>query len=509
MTSSKPTPRPRQQRVLQACSACKRRKVRCTGQQPCSQCDRLSIQCVYVGPEVLAVGRSRLGVANRGAIITESRAQSSNDELSLSHSQAQAQAQAISSPSVSSTASRATAPVDVSRYGPVFMYSLVSDYMAKLYPICPVLDETDLRVQIDMMYTDNDAATLVYAFAALALLLMQVSETGRESGCYSQCAELLALSLQHYKPLDFDSKPNLTRIIGCLFLEMGLLSVDRKDLSFFYLHQAISLMLMHGLDYFLGEITIDPVERARRERVYWVCFIHERHQAIEGSNMICLEPLPSLPDVAFLASDSVGRGWNHIIQTFLVIDRDFVRFWKGDRSSLTAEWIQTKHQQFTDPSWELEVSTLAPTQQADLIITRQWLRTLLWQMAMSKVLLSSAAGPSEGLSLSMPLRLSSQLKACFDRVSSRSVAIDVIGLISKLFEITNTIADVLVALPLGDSVEEKRSRIQDFLFAKNFLFDLPHVKPIYRDILEDKVRQIRHSYSDSRWDDLFFEINLN
>lgn len=105
----------------------------------------------------------------------------------------------------------------------------------------------------------------------------------------------------------------------------------------------------------------------------------------------------------------------------------------------------------------------------------------------------------------MPLRLSSQLKACFERVSSRSVAIDVIGLISKLFEITNTIADVLVALPLGDSVDEKRSRIQDFLFAKHFLFDLPHVKPIYRDILEDKVRQIRRSYSDSRWNDLFFE----
>lgn len=32
--------------------------------------------------------------------------------------------------------------------------------------------------------------------------------------------------------------------------------------------QAISLMLMQGLDHFLEEIKADPVERARRERVY-------------------------------------------------------------------------------------------------------------------------------------------------------------------------------------------------------------------------------------------------
>lgn len=385
--------------------------------------------------------------------------------------------------------------------------------MTKLYPISPVLDEAELRSYIDRMHSDSDAAALVYAYAALAVLLLQFSKRWEPDG-YKQAAEFLSLAIDSHKPLRLDSRPSLARIICCLFIEMGVLSINRKELAFFYLREAISLMLMQGLDQFLGKTADDPTERARRERVYWLCFIHERHLAIEASTAICLDPLPSLPDVAYSASSTVGRGWNYIIQTFLVIDRDFVRFWTGDRSSLTAEWIQTKHRQFTDPSWELDVAMLGTSQQADLVITRQWLRTLTWQMAMSKVLLSSeasrsaatataAADDNDALSLSLPLRLSSQLKACLTRMSRQGVAVDGVGLFDKLFEITTTIADVLLTLPPGDSDDETRQRIQDFLFAKHFFLGLALVRPIHRDILQDKVRQVMRLYNDARWNDLF------
>lgn len=59
---------------------------------------------------------------------------------------------------------------------------------------------------------------------------------------------------------------------------------------------------------YLGERAVNPVEYIRRERIYWVCFIQERILAIEGSTPVCLDPLPSLPDVAGLPQSMVERG---------------------------------------------------------------------------------------------------------------------------------------------------------------------------------------------------------
>ncbi|KAF2742124.1 hypothetical protein M011DRAFT_472452 [Sporormia fimetaria CBS 119925] len=54
-----PTRKPRNyRRVAQACSTCKRKKIRCTGEKPhCSHCVRLRQRCQY--PQVLT-DRSRV-----------------------------------------------------------------------------------------------------------------------------------------------------------------------------------------------------------------------------------------------------------------------------------------------------------------------------------------------------------------------------------------------------------------------------------------------------------------
>ena len=70
----------------------------------------------------------------------------------------------------------------------------------------------------------------------------------------------------------------------------------------------------------------------------------------------------------------------------------FLEFWLGRRSEVTADWIEDKQHQLEDIEWHCEVSRLPQMQQADLVITRYWLRTLTWQMALSNTLLSSSVG---------------------------------------------------------------------------------------------------------------------
>lgn len=467
------------QRTLQACNACKRRKVRCNGLVPCQQCQHHSIQCIYLAAPVAARGRSRLGAAQRGTVITESKRQKTMDPIPTSPPR--------------------PASARPSTYDANFFLDLVPEYLKRVYPVTPILGMAEVYHNIDIMGSDDDAAALTYACAGVTLLLMQ-NDKPWAPGCYAQASEMIDLSINHHKPLRLDSRPTLTRILSRVFLEMCLLMLHKNELAFFYLHEAISLMLMRGLGNFLSSEVENSQERARRERIYWVCFIHERHLALEAKTVVYLDALPSLPDVTGTASGSIERGWNYILQTFLVIDKGFVKFWIGERSSVTAEWILKKHEELTDDLWQLEVSTLPITQQADLIITRQWLQTLTWEMAMSNVLLSSKADESGGLSLLLPLQLSRELKGFLTQVSTEAVEIHGIGIIEKLFEITTTIADIVLALT-PDNYAEAASRVHDVLFMKEFLLGLPHVKDIQREIIDDKMRQIEllHSESLSRY----------
>src|ERR1044072_6758151 len=63
---------PVQKRVSKACDACKRRKVKCNGQERCQQCAHLGLRCVYS-----ASGKQR-SQGKRGHIISEFRNQTTN-----------------------------------------------------------------------------------------------------------------------------------------------------------------------------------------------------------------------------------------------------------------------------------------------------------------------------------------------------------------------------------------------------------------------------------------------
>jgi hypothetical protein len=178
----------------------------------------------------------------------------------------------------------------------------------------------------------------------------------------------------------------------------------------------------------------------------------------------------------------------------MLIDAEFVELWNGDRSRVTSEFIERKHRQLQDDQWQMEVSMLSPMQQADLIITRQWLRTLVWQLAMSNILLSSESS-SESLTLTFPLRLSSQLRLFLAQMSHESVGIHGSGILSKLFEITDTIADVVIHLPQA-STEDTLQRVDDILFLKRFIFSFPRIQSVHKRILMQKFEKMKEVYPD-------------
>ncbi|KAK6063932.1 C6 finger domain-containing protein [Seiridium cupressi] len=96
---------------------------------------------------------------------------------------------------------------------------------------------------------------------------------------------------------------------------------------------------------------------------------------------------------------------------------------------------------------------------------------LLWQLAISNVLLTSedTASEASAMSLQFPVRLLQQLRQVVVSLGRPSIERHGSGMLKKLFEITNALADVIVHVPT-DSGGEAAQRKNDF----NFLFDFLH-----------------------------------
>lgn len=128
-------------------------------------------------------------------------------------------------------------------------------------------------------------------------------------------------------------------------------------------------------------------------------------------------------------------------------------------------------------------------QQADLIITKHWMRMLLWQIALSRQLLSSGSN-EQSMSLLFPVGVSAQLRALIGRMSRREVSIHGSGIQQKLFELTDIIASVVLTLPNVDRAETLQ-RIDDFRFLFDFWRMLPRLNSIKLGILQDKDEKIK------------------
>ncbi|KAJ5736823.1 uncharacterized protein N7483_001948 [Penicillium malachiteum] len=364
----------------------------------------------------------------------------------------------------------------------------------------PVVPAAEIREMIERMSDVPEAASFVYIYAAVTLDLTRREPVQETSATRDRIAMLLTRSLELRPRRDLTWQVGIEDVMGCVFTEMACITLRRPDLGFVYLREAISLLYMLNADSEEALANMTQIRRARLQRAYWECFVHERFTALTYNRPSCLGPLNTLPDHDPTLPDDVETSFNYCIESFCLVDRQFLDFWLGDRSQVTAEWIEDKQRQLEDIDWHREVSQLPQMQQADLVITRHWLRTLTWQIALSNTLLSSSPA-SLLLSLSFPLRLSNSLRHFLVTIPRDLVEIHGSGILKKLFEIASTITDVVLHMTHAPG-DETVERIHDILFLKRFVYSFAGLQNLWPEILTQKFEIIREKYPDIK------EINL-
>lgn len=503
--------------VFRACNGCRHRKVRCNGSQPCAQCAHLNLTCVFPAPP------AKRKSSARGRRVAQLRGKADGDPSESTERPKDDSAPTAATVTESSKRDRrqvGLVPIAPNTgYAPELFISLLSDFEKFVYPTNPVIPPDEIHASIARIDDNSEDAALVYAVAAVTTRLTK--GLGASHGAVdTQVAGFIQHSLKAHRRVDMadmtngsvgEIRANAKRIMTCVFLEMSTMTSKHFDRSFIILREAIAMIQTLGIH---QKSTLDT---ARYQRLYCEAYIHERYVSAMTGYPCTLPPLatgvpmsdPNLPP-------HIQVGFNRLIRLFLILDGPFLDYLIAQRNptqvpmpTIPAEWIESKQVQLdedelgtVDAERELVAkghSSLTEGQHVDLFITRLWLRTLVWQLALSHGLLRStpAYAAHEGLSLHFPVRrLSTQLHHLVTRIRSfSSIAMHGSGILQKLFEITSTIADVL-ALPAGQGqpMEGFRPQIENFVFLAEFLLKFERIGEEQKRYLREKVAALQQSH---------------
>ncbi|KAL2189303.1 hypothetical protein L209DRAFT_752557 [Thermothelomyces heterothallicus CBS 203.75] len=520
-------------KVSQACNACRVRKVRCSRTQPCTQCAHLNLACTFAP----APAKRKPGV--RGHLVAQLRNKTINH--AGSESTAPAGPTTSTAPAVTSIAGildsgHAATPPPPRCFEPAplaagfsqeFFLSLLPEYEQLVYPVNPVLTPDEMRSAIRNMHVSYEDAALVHAFGAITLNLTQPS-WNLHGNVASQMTLLVQHSLWAYRKADMGKDTSadyllnempltVKRAMVGIWNECSLMAFRRFDRSFASLREAITMIQMLNIHRYSENNLCGLTRRevSRQQRMYWEAYIHERFLCVMSGYPCTMIPLRTgLPITDPDVPPHVTVGFNRLIRLFQIMDAPLLAHWAAqdmpDAPTITAEWIEHKQAQLdadeaetAEAARDLAASgagALSEEQHVDLFVTRLWLRTLVWQLALSHGLLRSAPprDAHEGFSLHFPAqRLSAQLRGLVSRLRhTSSIITHGSGILQKLFEITSTVADVL-ALPRGpgQTQEEARARVEDFLFLVRFIFSFERTQKHHREYLLDKLNTLREMYT--------------
>ena len=343
------------------------------------------------------------------------------------------------------------------------------------YPITPILDREEIDAIFPVLSTTPEHYGLLTACCSVMVLSPEIltptstslhissrtPSSGSEGTSESKCrlelpdSEFLVsetLRARHY--CDWTENPSLTTIQTSFFLFSVYFCLGKDNAAWFYLREAITLIQL--LRYHEEETYENPEMDARlavyARRMFWVLFITERAYALQRHRLLTLHQSIALPSVDSGLEEPVLSGFLELIFLFHNFDDEFIYLWniqsrEPDASSESLVRLQNRLQYGL-----YEGLSTTKSQQADLVVSRQWLKTMIWQLCVSKSLLSSHAD-QESMSIAYPVVISRDVIHLSALLPSEAFEANGVGIAEKLSDIGCSLADVLALQPrLGTPV---------------------------------------------------------
>ncbi|KAI5456816.1 RING-3 [Mariannaea sp. PMI_226] len=441
-----PRPPKRPSKVRQACDPCHLRKIRCDGCRPCTNCQESTADCTYfavhkkTGPKG-GPRHARRPLQRRPPPVIWKYPLSSPGDRSADSKASQSKRTPESS---SSDAAFQPSP-QIS--GAVIQWCL-NAYFKHKYPLTPILD----RQQIEQIPSTVEQYGLIAACCAVIALSPEIllPSSAQDDLTIPPADFLISETLRSRQHCNLAENPSLTHIQTSFFLYAAFFCMEKDNSAWYYLREAITILQTLRLH---EEATYsdadDPILATYARRMFWVLFITERAYALQRNRPITLQSTLNLPIVHPLSSDAeILLGFLDLVSLFRPFDSGFIANWNSATPSNSTDPAHLSRLQNLLKYTLLNVSNYSQVQQADLLVSRQWLKIIVWKLCTSKTMLSTASS-EDVMSLHYPVSIARGIVLTSQLLPTQAFEANGIGILEKVFDVGCSLADLLSLVPAG------------------------------------------------------------
>ncbi|TDZ20967.1 putative sucrose utilization protein SUC1 [Colletotrichum orbiculare MAFF 240422] len=248
--------------------------------------------------------------------------------------------------------------------------------------------------------------------------------------------------------------PSLADVQTSFFLYCYYFCAENDNAAWFYLREAMTALetvRLHEEETY-AHMT-DVLVATYSRRMFWTLFITERAYALQRHRPLTLQCTLDLPRVDPSSPDAdILPGFLDLISLFRHFDTDFVATWNCSvTSSLSAagEPAQLQRLQGLLRDALPGVAERSETQQADLLISRQWLKVIVWKLCVSRTLLSGTDS-EDSMSLSYPSSIAREMVLVSRLLPAAALEANGIGILEKVFDVGCSLADLLSLDPASN-----------------------------------------------------------
>ncbi|KAG9694138.1 hypothetical protein KCU95_g5864, partial [Aureobasidium melanogenum] len=450
------------------CDACSVRRVKCDGQAPCAACLKSSIDCtrlrqrVKSGPKgvrkktlerLKKVRRQNAEIPNPVSTNTpeDRRGEASHDgsevtPITTNHSPYTIEGHfspELNMDFVNLADDNQQPPLEVPqpsswpfRISPVLLEPYLNIYYFKLFPVWPIVDKDILAARLQSTEPDAGAYMLASSVCAATMVQLQLSVFGPCSDVLDPNAMLTEIE-DLRRTYDYRESPSIEFLATSFFMHVAYTNLGRLTTSTLLLREAVTLAYILDLHRPSHYDEVTPAERQSHLRMFWILFITERAHATQHDIPCVMTVDPDMPELDTLSQHAV-------LSPLTMLCRMFRSFCEGSSSSLTGDTLTSFNNEL------LRIPTMTEDhnelQKADLSVTQQWLRLMFWKLAINKVVMK--ANPTDDIrSVFFPISLAKDLLSDISTMSIDTLEAHGPGMELKLFEVTNSVADIITLNP--------------------------------------------------------------
>ncbi|KUL92177.1 hypothetical protein ZTR_02299 [Talaromyces verruculosus] len=383
-----------------ACDPCATRKIKCDRGNPCRRCRTLDIPCTTSrvqskpGPKGPWAEKRRLARLQQTALQHPANLLESQFAPIIPE-------RLHGDGGSSSSSSTVESPPTNNQFTSSLPIPLIQQYLdvyhEQLYPVWPVVDRDEMVSRI---------------------------QDPEDSEAYALCTALTAVVLAHLKfnPTDITQASH---------------TIDNG--STVLIREAITLAQFLELDQAKHYKRLSKKEAQLHLRIIWILSITERGHTTRFDLPRILRLDPDLPP---LETQDVQPGlvaFTDLCQLF----QTFGRAMDSDMLLQTSEFFIDTDQKLQE---KRQLQSKTKVQQADFLITQQWMRIMVWKMSIFHIKLSVNAD-DENLSICFPERVAQIVLTYLNNLSRNIIEAHGIGMQMKLADVAISLADMLSCIP--------------------------------------------------------------